>query len=53
MDSAGHDTAKTNFLYIDGHVETKSIYETFTPWQWGDNFYSLYPNTDVNNTPTQ
>lgn len=25
----------TNFLYVDGHVENKSLKETFTPWQWG------------------
>jgi len=26
---------KTNFLYLDGHVETKSIEETLSPFQWG------------------
>jgi prepilin-type processing-associated H-X9-DG protein len=41
---------KTNFLYADGHVETKSILETVpknpsvgTPWEWGQP-YSLSPN---------
>jgi prepilin-type N-terminal cleavage/methylation domain-containing protein/prepilin-type processing-associated H-X9-DG protein len=36
------DLRKTNFLYLDGHVETKSIVETVYPKsQWGDKFYSL------------
>jgi prepilin-type N-terminal cleavage/methylation domain-containing protein/prepilin-type processing-associated H-X9-DG protein len=50
LDARGRDTRKTNFLYADGHVETKSIYDTFSPWQWGDQFYSLSPNGDVTNT---
>jgi len=41
LDSGGFDTRKSNFLYLDGHVETKGIRETFTPFQWGDQFYSL------------
>jgi prepilin-type N-terminal cleavage/methylation domain-containing protein/prepilin-type processing-associated H-X9-DG protein len=42
---------KTNFLYVDGHVEQKSILETVpedatqtTPWEWGKRMYSLNPN---------
>lgn len=37
-DAAGHDLRKTNFLYCDGHVETKTIEETLEPnqFQWGD-----------------
>lgn len=37
----------TNFLYLDGHVETKSILETIpaagqkTPWQWGAQHYTI------------
>jgi prepilin-type N-terminal cleavage/methylation domain-containing protein/prepilin-type processing-associated H-X9-DG protein len=53
FDSLHHDIRTTNFLYVDGHVETKSIYETITPWQWGDNFYSLQPHTDIDNTVTK
>jgi prepilin-type processing-associated H-X9-DG protein len=41
LDNTGFDTRKSNFLYLDGHVETKGIRETFTPFQWGDQFYSL------------
>jgi prepilin-type processing-associated H-X9-DG protein len=42
LDSSGFDTRKSNFLYLDGHVETKNIRETLTPaFQWGDQFYSL------------
>ena len=43
------DSRSTNFLYCDGHVETKNILDTLNPWQWGDQFYSLYPNNDVQN----
>jgi prepilin-type processing-associated H-X9-DG protein len=31
----------TNFLYVDGHVETRTIEDTLTPFQWGDRFYSI------------
>lgn len=36
-------TAKTNFLYADGHVESKTIEETLQKpnWQWGTKIYSL------------
>jgi prepilin-type N-terminal cleavage/methylation domain-containing protein/prepilin-type processing-associated H-X9-DG protein len=33
--------AKTNFLYVDGHVETKTIEETLAPFQWGDSIWSV------------
>ncbi|MGH7213583.1 MAG: type II secretion system protein [Tepidisphaeraceae bacterium] len=42
---------RTNFLYVDGHVETKSIKETIpattgdsSPWEWGEQHYTLMPN---------
>jgi prepilin-type N-terminal cleavage/methylation domain-containing protein/prepilin-type processing-associated H-X9-DG protein len=36
------DKRKTNFLYVDGHVELKTIYETLgTNFEWGEKFYSL------------
>lgn len=45
---------KSNFLYVDGHVETKSILETLpkdasssTPWEWGKIPYSVSPNITV------
>ena len=41
------DKCRSNFLYVDGHVETKSIYETLTPFQWGQQFYTLNPNDDL------
>ncbi|QOV92424.1 type II secretion system protein [Humisphaera borealis] len=31
----------TNFLYVDGHVETKHIRDTLNPFQWGKAVYSL------------
>lgn len=39
---------KTNFLYVDGHVETKTIEETVEPFQWGamTSIYSI-PGTKV------
>jgi len=56
---------KTNFLYVDGHIETKSILQTVpagspaavkagtspnTPWEWGAQPYSIQPNVrSVNN----
>jgi prepilin-type processing-associated H-X9-DG protein len=32
---------KTNFLYLDGHVETKSLEATIQPFEWGEKFYSV------------
>lgn len=44
---------KSNFLYADGHVETKSILDTVPakageagPWEWGDKCYSI-PDTHM------
>ncbi|MDB5325959.1 MAG: hypothetical protein JWM57_1528, partial [Phycisphaerales bacterium] len=38
----GWDLRKSNFLYLDGHVETKNVADTIYPAnQWGDQFYSL------------
>ncbi len=40
----GWDTRQTNFLYVDGHVETKNVAETVYPAnQWGSTFHSLTP----------
>ena len=47
VDAQGWDIRKTNFLYLDGHAETKHIRDTISPWQWGDNIYTLNPNGDV------
>jgi prepilin-type N-terminal cleavage/methylation domain-containing protein/prepilin-type processing-associated H-X9-DG protein len=45
---SGVDLRRTNFLYLDGHVETKHVFETVGPsFQWGDLFYSLQPNNDI------
>ncbi len=38
---------KTNFLYVDGHVETKDVRDTLKPFEWGDLFYSLDPGADI------
>lgn len=41
-------TAKTNFLYCDGHVETKLLKETLDgKWEWGDKIYSLTGNPSI------
>ncbi|MDB5328702.1 MAG: hypothetical protein JWM57_4271 [Phycisphaerales bacterium] len=42
------DRRLTNFLYVDGHCETKSVYDTVAPaFEWGEKFYSLVPNDDL------
>jgi len=40
---------KTNFLYVDGHVETKNIKDTVEPFEWGERFFTLSPNSDIAN----
>ena len=47
FDGDGFDARKTNFLYVDGHVETRHVKETVQPFQWGEEFYSLTPGGDV------
>jgi len=44
LDGQGWDLRLSNFLYCDGHVETKHIRDTLSPFQWGDQFYSLTPS---------
>ena len=39
--SSVYSQKTTNFLYLDGHVETKRIEDTLAPFQWGKKFYSL------------
>jgi prepilin-type N-terminal cleavage/methylation domain-containing protein/prepilin-type processing-associated H-X9-DG protein len=41
------DQGRTNFLYMDGHTECKTIYQTLSPFQWGEKFYTLDPNDDL------
>jgi len=37
----GWDLRLSNFLYLDGHVETKNVAQTVYPqFQWGDQFYT-------------
>lgn len=39
---ANWDLRKSNFLYVDGHVELKNVADTIYPtFQWGDRFYDL------------
>ena len=39
-----YDRKTTNFLYCDGHVETKNIKETLeSQFEWGESMYSLRP----------
>jgi prepilin-type N-terminal cleavage/methylation domain-containing protein/prepilin-type processing-associated H-X9-DG protein len=40
---SGWDMRRTNFLYVDGHVETKHITDTVNLSQWGSDFYDLDP----------
>jgi prepilin-type N-terminal cleavage/methylation domain-containing protein/prepilin-type processing-associated H-X9-DG protein len=37
----GDKGGNTNFCYGDGHVETKSVYDTIRKREWGDRYYSL------------
>jgi prepilin-type N-terminal cleavage/methylation domain-containing protein/prepilin-type processing-associated H-X9-DG protein len=40
----GWDLRLSNFLYLDGHVETKNVASTVYPqFQWGDRFYTEAP----------
>jgi prepilin-type N-terminal cleavage/methylation domain-containing protein/prepilin-type processing-associated H-X9-DG protein len=40
----GWDMRTSNFLYLDGHAETKNVADTIYPQsQWGDQFYSEAP----------
>jgi prepilin-type N-terminal cleavage/methylation domain-containing protein/prepilin-type processing-associated H-X9-DG protein len=41
FNAKGYDIRTNNFLYLDGHVETKSVLETLQPFQWGEKFYTL------------
>lgn len=42
FDSKGYDARKTNFLYLDGHVQAKSVLDTVRPnSEWGESFYTL------------
>jgi prepilin-type processing-associated H-X9-DG protein len=51
-DAGGFNLKTTNFLYVDGHVETKSIRDTLSPvFEWGDTMYSLNPNGDLDPNP--
>ena len=48
------DDRTSNFLYADGHVETKSVYETISPqgrFEWGERFYSLDPDGKLLGAP--
>jgi prepilin-type N-terminal cleavage/methylation domain-containing protein/prepilin-type processing-associated H-X9-DG protein len=38
---------RANFMYCDGHVETRYVSETIKDRQWGEKFYSLTGNNDV------
>lgn len=37
----------TNFLYVDGHVERKTVLDTFNKREWGDRYYSLSGSNQV------
>jgi prepilin-type N-terminal cleavage/methylation domain-containing protein/prepilin-type processing-associated H-X9-DG protein len=44
----GWNPGTTNFLYVDGHVETKTIRDTLNPnFEWGDDMFSLRPHGDM------
>ena len=39
--NASYRSNKTNFLYVDGHVETKTLRETIDTFEWGQRPYTL------------
>jgi prepilin-type N-terminal cleavage/methylation domain-containing protein/prepilin-type processing-associated H-X9-DG protein len=39
---------RTNFAFVDGHVETTTIKETIEKKRWGDRFWSLTGSDSVN-----
>ena len=47
FDAHGYDARTSNFLYVDGHVENKTVMQTLgiapygNRFEWGDAFYSL------------
>jgi prepilin-type N-terminal cleavage/methylation domain-containing protein/prepilin-type processing-associated H-X9-DG protein len=47
FDPKGFLLKTSNFLYVDGHVATKNVQETLTHFEWGETFYSLVPNGDL------
>jgi prepilin-type processing-associated H-X9-DG protein len=48
LDSRGFNIKYSNFLYVDGHVETKNIRDTLTPnFEWGARVYSLRQGDDI------
>ncbi len=43
-----YDKRLSNFLYVDGHVETKNIVATLAPvFEWGQSMYSLNTKASV------
>jgi len=45
-----HFGGTANFLYLDSHVERKSVLDTLIKKEWGDRFYSLHGNNGVDMT---
>jgi prepilin-type N-terminal cleavage/methylation domain-containing protein/prepilin-type processing-associated H-X9-DG protein len=41
---------RSNFSFVDGHVELSELEETLQKQQWGDRFYSLTPFGGVGNS---
>lgn len=54
LSTSNQDLRTTNFLYADGHVETKRLSQTLYPkFEWGQRFYSVVPSDDQQqNVPT-
>ncbi len=42
-----HGGGTSNFAFVDGHVETKTVLDTVKERLWGDQFYSLTGNNKV------
>jgi len=46
-----HGTGEANYAFVDGHVEMYSLRETVKDRLWGDRFYSITGNNEVDLHP--
>ncbi|MEI8198055.1 MAG: hypothetical protein WCI73_19345, partial [Phycisphaerae bacterium] len=47
--SGSYASRTSNFAYVDGHVENKSVLKTLDPasFEWGKQVYTLTPGSDI------
>ena len=42
-----HHNGRVNFGYADGHVELDDVINTIRQRKWGDRFYSISGNNEI------